>query len=174
MALLAAATLAGNLLEEFLGKLAHAGQVRIGGVCLHGGELWVVREVGAFVSELTAKFVDALKTADKQALQRKLGCNAQVVLSVQSVVMRDEWLCVCAAKNLLKNRGLNLHVAVGLHKLADDGDDLGTLTEYVADLGVHDKVNVALAITNLAVGEAVELLWQRTQRLGENLQRGDC
>ena len=88
--------------------------------------------------------------------------------------MRDKWFCVCAAKNLLENRGLNLHVAVRLHKLTDDGDDLRTLAEYVADLGVHDEVNVALAITDLAVGEAVELLWQRTQRLGEDLQRGDC
>ena len=77
--------------------------------------------------------------------------------------MRNEWLCVCAAKNLLKNGGLNLHVAVRLHKLADDGDNLGALAEYVADLGVHDEVNVALAITDLAVGESVELLWQRTQ-----------
>ena len=133
-----------------------------------------MREVGALVSELTTKLVDALKSADKQAFQRKLGCNAQVVLGVQSVVVRDEWLCVCAAKNLLENRGLNLHVTVRLHELADDGDNLGTLAEYVADLGVHDEVNVALAITDLAVGEAVELLWQRTQRLGEDLQRGDC
>ena len=174
MALLATASLAGNLLEEVLGKLAHAGQVRVGGVCLHRGELWVVREVGALVSELTTKLVDALKTANKQALQRKLGCNAQVVLGVQSVVVRNERLCVCAAKNLLENRGLNLHVTVCLHELADDGDDLGALAEYVADLGVHNEVNVALAITNLAVGEAVELLWQRTQRLGEDLQRGHC
>ena len=174
MALLAAASLAGNLLEEILGKLAHASQVRVGGVCLHRGELWVVREVGALISELTTKLVDALKTANKQTLQRKLGCNTQVVLGVQRVVVRNERLCVCAAKNLLKNRGLNLHVAVCLHELADDGDDLGALAEHVADLGVHDEVNVALAITNLAVGEAVELLRQRTQRLGEDLQRGDC
>ena len=172
MALLAAAGLAGNLLEEILGKLAHAGQVRVGGVCLHGSELWVVREVGALVSELATKLVDALKSADKQALERELGCNTQVVLGVQSVVVRDERLCVCAAKNLLKNRSLNFHVAVRLHELADDGDDLRALAEYVADLGVHDEVNVALAITNLAVVEAVELFRQRTQRLGEDLQRG--
>ena len=162
MTLLAAASLASNLLEEVLGKLAHTGQVRVGSVCLHRGELWVMREVGALVSELTTKLVDALKTANKQALQWKLGCNAQVVLGVQSVVVRNERLCVCAAKNLLKNRGLNLHVAVRLHELANDGNDLGALAEYVADLGVHDKVNVALAITNLAVGEAVELFRQRT------------
>ena len=174
MALLAAASLAGNLLEEVLGKLAHAGQVRVGGVCLHGSELWVVREVGALISELTTKLVDALKTANKQALQWKLGCNAQVVLGVQRVVVRDERLCVCAAKNLLENRGLNLHVTVCLHELADDGDNLRALAEHVADLGVHDEVNIALAITDLTVGEAVELLRQRTQRLGKDLQRGDC
>ena len=174
MALLAAASLAGNLLEEILRQLAHASQVRVGGVCLHRSELWVVCEVGALISELTTKLVDALKTANKQALQWKFGCNAQVVLGVQSVVVRNERLCVCAAKNLLENRGLNLHVAVRLHELADDGDDLRALAEYVADLGVHDEVNVALAITNLAVGEAVELLWQRTQRLGEDLQRSHC
>ena len=68
MALLAAASLASNLLEEVLGQLAHAGQVRVGGVCLHGSKLWIVREVGALVSELATKLVDALKTANKQAL----------------------------------------------------------------------------------------------------------
>ena len=88
--------------------------------------------------------------------------------------MRDERLCVCATKDLLENRGLNLHVAVRFHKLADDGYDLGALAEHVADLRVHDEVNVALTITDLAVGEAVELLRQRTQRLGKDLQRGNC
>ena len=68
MALLATASLAGDLLEEILSQLTHAGQVRVGGVCLHGSELWVMREVGALVSELTTKLVDALKTANKQAL----------------------------------------------------------------------------------------------------------
>ena len=46
------------------------------------------------------------------------------------------------------------------------------LAEYVADLGVHDEVDVALAIADLAVGEAVELLGQRSQRLGEKHELG--
>ena len=62
--------------------------------------------------------------------------------------------------------------AVGLHVTADQADDGAALAEHVADLGVHDEVDVALAIADLAVGEAVELLGQRSQRLGEKRELG--
>ena len=39
------------------------------------------------------------------------------------------------------------------------------VVEDVADLGVDDEVDVALAVAGLGVGEPVELLGQRPQRL---------
>ena len=68
--------------------------------------------------------------------------------------------------------GLDLHVAVGLHVAADQADDGAALAEHVADLGVHDEVNVTLAVADLAIGEAVELLGQRAQGLGEEHELG--
>ena len=54
-------------------------------------------------------------------------------------------------------------------------ETISALAEDVADLGVHDEVHVALAVADLAVGEAVELLGQRAQGLGEHreLRRRD-
>ena len=72
----------------------------------------------------------------------------------------------------MHHRRLDLHVAVGLHVAANERDDLAALAEDVAHLGVHDEVNVALAVANLAVGEAVELLGQRAQGLGEHRELG--
>ena len=50
-------------------------------------------------------------------------------------------------------------------------DDPAALAEDVADLGVHDEVDVALAVADLAVREAVELLGQRAKGLGEHGER---
>ena len=79
--------------------------------------------------------------------------------------MRNKRLCIGAAKNLLQNGSLNLHVTVVFHVLSDNGDDLRTLAEHVTYLGVHNKVNVALTISDLTIGKAVELFRQGTQRL---------
>ena len=40
--------------------------------------------------------------------------------------------------------------------------------------GVHDEVNVALAVTRLAVRQAVELLGQGQQTLGEQASAQRC
>ena len=51
--------------------------------------------------------------------------------------------------------------------------DLKAPFERALDLGIHNKVDVALAIARLLVGQAVELLWQRAQRLGQKLVARD-
>ena len=170
--LLAAADLARDGLEQALGEALHPVEIGVGAVGLHRGELGVVREVHALVAELAANLKDALHTAHNEALERQLGGNAQVEVAVERIEVRDEGLCVGAAENGVHHGSLDLHVAVGLHVTANQADDGAALAEHVADLGVHDEVDVALAIADLAVGEAVELLGQRSQRLGEKRELG--
>ncbi len=50
-------------------------------------------------------------------------------------------------------------------------DDPAALAEDLADLGVDNQVEIALAIAGFDVGQAVPLLRQRQQRLGQQLQR---
>ena len=49
---------------------------------------------------------------------------------------------------------------------ADGSEDIGTSTEGSARFLVHDQVDVALAVLQLLVGEAVEFVGQRADRLG--------
>ena len=53
-------------------------------------------------------------------------------------------------------------------------DDAGALDEDLARVVVDDEVEVALAVARLDVGQAVELLGQRPQRLDEELPGGWC
>ncbi len=83
--------------------------------------------------------------------------------------MRRKRLGVGAAQGLLQDGRLDLEVALALHVTADARDDLTALAEGVAHLGIHDEVHVALAVADLAIREAMELLGQGAQRLGEQL-----
>ena len=89
--------------------------------------------------------------------------------------MRDERLSRSATLNGLQDGGLDLHVAVGLHKATEGGEDLRALAEGLADIVVGDQVDIALTIAGLLVGETVELLGQRANGLGEQGRalRGD-
>ena len=57
---------------------------------LHGGELRVVVRVHALVAELTADLEHLLETAYEQALERQLGGDAQEVVAIERVEVRDE------------------------------------------------------------------------------------
>ena len=168
-----AARLHGGCLDEALREVHHAVKVRERLVGLHRGELGVVVWVHALVAELAANFEDLLETAHEQALQGKLGRDAQEVVAVERVEVRDERLCVRAAQDRMQKRRFDLVEALLLHVAADGCHDLETLLERALDLGVHDKVDIALAITRLLVGQAVELLRQRAQRLGQKLVARD-
>jgi len=77
-----------------------------------------------------------------------------------------------AAGHRLHHRGFHLHVAAVVEKFADQPDDLHPLLEHLARLGIDDQIEIALAVTGLDIGQAVELLRQRPQRLGDHLQGG--
>ena len=116
--------------------------------------------VHALVAELAADLEHLLEAAHDEALQVQLGGDAQVEVLVERVVVRDEGPRVRAAEDGMQDGRLHLVVAVILHVAADGGHDLEALLERAFHLGVHDEVHVALAVTGLLVGQAVELLGQ--------------
>ena len=121
-------------LDDTLGERLHALEVGEGTVGLHRGELGVVGKVHALVTEDTADLEHALKTADDAALEVQLGGNTQVALLIERVEVRDERLSRSAALDGLQDGGLDLHVAVGLHKTTEGGENLRTLTEGLANV----------------------------------------
>ena len=73
----------------------------------------------------------------------------------------------------MQKRGLHLVEALLLHVAANGGNHLEALLERGLHLGIHDQIDIALAIARLLVGKPVELLGKRAQRLRQKLERLD-
>ncbi len=134
---------------------------------LEHGELGVVPRGHALVAEVAVDFEDLLEAPDHQALEVQLRRDAQVHRQVQRVVVGLERLGRRAARDHLQHRGFHFEEAALGEELADVGDDLGTHAEGLAGFLVDDQVDVALTIALLGVGQAVVLVRQRAQRLGQ-------
>ena len=161
-------------LDNALGQRLHSLQVVEGAVSLHRSELGVVRGVHALVAEDAADLEHALEAAYQQALQVKLGGDAQVVFLVQRVEVGDKRLGSCATLDGLEDGRLNLVVAVRLHVAAERREDLRALHEGGIHVFVGNEVHIALTVAYLLVGKAVELLGQGAQALGKQLEGIYC
>ena len=97
----------------------------------------------------------------------QLRLDAQIHVDIQRVVVGDEGAGRRADLQRAQHGGIDLEVAVVVHELADGLDDLRALDKGIAHLGVDDHIEIALAIAGVHVLEAVELLRQGMQALGE-------
>ena len=156
-------------LHEALRELHHALKIGEGLIGFHRGELGVVIRVHVFVAELAADLKNLLEAAYEQALQRKLGCDAQEVIAIERVEMRGEGLRVRAAHDRMQEGRFDLVETLLFHVVADSRDDLRALHEGLVHLGVHDQVDIPLTIAQFLVGQAVELFRQGAQRFREQL-----
>ena len=66
--------------------------------------------------------------------------------------MRGEGLRVRAAHDRMQEGRFDLVEALFFHVMADGRDDLRALHEGLVHLGVHDKIDITLAIAQLLVG----------------------
>src|SRR5262249_50376889 len=83
------------------------------------------------------------------------------------VVMRDERTRHCAAGDRLHHRRFHFDVSPRIKKLADRLHYLAALDENLAHVLVHDQVDVALAVAQLHVAQAMPLLWQPQKIFGQ-------
>ena len=170
----AAADLEGQALVHFLDQIHHAVEVGECLVQLDGRELGVMLGIHALVAEDAANLIHAVHAAHDQALEVQLGLNAQDHVHVQGVVVGVEGAGGRADLERGQDGGVDLQEALFVQIGADLLQNQAALDKSVLDLGVHDEVNVALAVTRLAVRQAVELLGQGQQTLGEQRQLGDA
>ncbi len=141
--------------------------VRIGLVELEHGELGVVLGGDTFVAEVAIDLVDAIESADDKALQVKLRCDAQEERHVQRVVVGGEGPGHRSTGDGLHHRSFDFHVATVIEEAANGAQYLGALHKDGAHIGVDEQVQIALAIAQLHILEAVILLRQREHGLGE-------
>src|ERR1700761_3591517 len=78
-----------------------------------------------------------------------------------------------AAGDRLHHRRFYFEIVAIVEELANGLEDLGALDEDFASVEVGEEIDVALAVAELDVGEAVVLLGQREHGLGEKGQRLD-
>ena len=149
-----------------LSKLHHAVVIRVRLIELHQRELRIVLHVEAFISEDAADLVDSLKSADDQSLQVELQGNAELLVLVERIKMRDERTRGRAARVVDKHRRLDFHEIPRVEIAADAGNDLRPLDEGRLDLRVHDEVDISLAVADVRVRQAVELLRKNLQGFG--------
>ena len=166
--LLAAGELAGELAEQRLGQHHQVGVGRVGLVELQHRELGVVLARQPLVAEVAADLVDPLEAADDQPLQVQLGRDPHVEIEVERVVVGLERLRRGAADDPVQHRRLHLEKTACIEKAANAAHERAPLAEHLAHLGVRHQVDVALAVADLGVRQAVKLLGQRPRRLGQD------
>ena len=92
--------------------------VGVGLVELEHGELGVVLGADAFVAEVAVDLVDAIESADYEALQVKLWRDAQEEIHVERVVMGAEGARCGASGERLHHRRFDFEVIAGVEESA--------------------------------------------------------
>ncbi|MNH23089.1 hypothetical protein D3C79_829720 [compost metagenome] len=125
-----------------------------------------------FVTEVTVDLEHALEATYHQALQIQLWRDTQVHVDVQRVVVSNKRTSRRTARDHLHHRGFDFHKASAHHEVTDRRHHLRTDLEGVTGFFVGDQIQITLAITGFLIGQAVELVRQRTQGLGQQAQFG--
>ena len=169
--LIGADGLARDRREHLLGHRHQLAVLAVGLVELEHRELGVVLGRNPLVPEVAVDLVDALEAADGQPLEIQLRRDAQEQLHVERVVMRHERPRQRAAGDRLHHRRLDLEIAAGVQERADRRQHPAAHLEHLARIGIDDQIEIALAVAGLDVGQAVPLLGQREEALGQELER---
>ena len=146
--------------------------VAVGLVELQHRELGIVLGRNALIPEVTVDLVDSFDPANGQPLQVELRRNPQIELKVERVVMRDERAGKCSAGDRLHHRRFDLEIPARVQERADRREGSAPDLEDPARIGVHDQIEVALAVAGFDVGEPVPLLGKRDEALREKLEAG--
>ena len=96
--------------QQALGQPDHVLIVGISLVKLEHGEFRIVLRADAFVAEVAVDLVDALQAAHDQPLQVQFGCDPQIQVHVERVVVGDKGTCHGAARQRLHHRSLNFDI----------------------------------------------------------------
>src|SRR5579875_52349 len=133
------------------------------------GEFRVVSRRQTLVAETTVDLKNLVgEPADQQPLEMQFRCDAQIKIDIEGVVMGDKGFGRGAARNGMQHRRLDFEKTAWQELASQRRDDQAAAAQCRAALGVHDQVEIALAVAQFDIGQPVILLGQRAQRLGEH------
>ena len=120
-----------------------------------------------FVAEVAVDLEHPLEPPHHETLQIQLGGDPEEQWNVEGVMPGLERTRHRPARERLHHRRLDLEKPPLGEESAHEVHHPGAGAEGLARLFVHDEIEVAPAVTRLPVGESVELLGQRAERLRE-------
>ena len=126
--------------------------------------------VDSLVPEIPVDLEDPFHAAGDQPLQVEFRGDPQKEIHPQGVVKGLEGAGDGAAGPGLHHRRFHFEKVPLFHETADQADDFASLLKNLADLRVHDQVEMALPVADLHVRQAVPFLRQRMQRFGQEAQ----
>ena len=150
--------LLGDTGDEVLGEFHHVGMVGVGPVELQHRELGIVSSRHALVAEHAADLKHLLHAANDQPLQVELGCDAQVEVLPECVVMGDERTSERTTGDRVQHRCLDLDEPLTTQDRSHRRNDLAALRERIAGLFGDPHVDIALAIARVGISDAVPLV----------------
>ncbi|MPM47145.1 hypothetical protein SDC9_93853 [bioreactor metagenome] len=143
-----------NVGDHVLGQFHDLQVICVGPVELKLGKLRVMFIRNAFIAEVAADLVDAVKAAHYQAFEVQLKGDAQVEVLLQLVVMGHERLGGSAPVNRLQNGGLYFQETTLVEVVSQRIGDGCPGAEDLAHFLVDGQISVPLTVAGLRVGQA--------------------
>ena len=84
--------------------------------------------------------------------------------------MGNKWTSRSTTSNSAQYRSLYLNIISLIQILTDGLHNISSSNKGIHNLWIHNQINITLTITNLCISQAVELLWQWTQRFGQHIK----
>ena len=117
---------------------------------------------------------DTLEPTDHQPLQEQLGCDAQLQIAVERVVVGHEWAGVGTAGPVLQQRRLDFDERPGGHERAQRRDDRAPGFQRSSSCGVCPQVELPTANARLDVIDASLRVGERMAGAREHVDRADA
>ena len=159
--------------DEVFDEVCHLAEVCAGPVGLEHGEFGVMAAGDAFVAEVAVEFEDLGEAADEETFEVEFGGDAEEERLTEGVVEGFEGTCGGSAGDGLEHGGFDFEEAAVLEVAADFSDHAAAEDEDLAAALIGHEVEVALAVFDFAVGDAVPFIWHGSEGFGEDGEFGD-
>ena len=156
-----------GLRDHLLREIHNALVIGVSLVCLEHGELGIPAPAEPLVPEVAVDLIHAIQPADDQPLQIKFGCDAEVEIHIERVVMRDKRPRHSSTGDGLHHRSLDFDESAGIERAPHRLHQLVPPQENFAHFRIHHQIDVALAVAQFDVGEAVPLFRQGKKILAQ-------
>src|SRR5580658_7871435 len=114
--------------------------------------------INALVAKIPVDLEDPLDAAHQQPLQIKLRRDPEIQVQVESIVMRDKGPSGRATVDGLEHRSFYFEKSARFQLPPQRGDNLRSRYEDLSGIGIRDQIEIALAIPNFDIFQAMPFL----------------